>query len=48
MSSMTALLRTVERAGDGSILLVEDQLARTSAGAESVDPTAPTAAGGAL
>ena len=48
MSSMTALLRTVERAGDGSILLVEDQLARTSAVAESVDPTAPPAAGGAL
>jgi bacterioferritin B len=48
MSSMTALLRTVERAGDASILLVEDQLARTSAGGESVDPTAPPAAGGAL
>ena len=48
MSSMTALLRTVERASDGNILLVEDQLARTSAVAGGVDPTAPRAAGGAL
>jgi ferritin len=48
MSSMTALLRTVERAADSNILLVEDQLARTSASAGAVDPTAPNAAGGAL
>ncbi len=48
MSSMTALLRNVERAADANILLVEDQLARTSAAAGGVDPTAPRAAGGAL
>jgi ferritin len=48
MSSMTALLRTVERASDANILLVEDHLARTSAVAGGVDPTAPNAAGGAL
>jgi ferritin len=48
MSSMTALLRTVERAADSNILLVEDQLARTSAVAGAVDPMAPNAAGGAL
>jgi bacterioferritin B len=48
MSSMTALLRTVERASDANILLVEDQLARTSAVTGGVDPTAPNAAGGAL
>jgi ferritin len=48
MSSMTALLRTVERASDANILLVEDHLARTSAVAGGVDPTAPGAAGGAL
>ena len=48
MSSMTALLRTVERAGDANVLLVEDHLARTSAGGAGVDPTAPPAAGGAL
>jgi ferritin len=48
MSSMTALLRTVERAGDANVLLVEDHLARTNAAGEGVDPTAPPAAGGAL
>jgi ferritin len=49
MSSMAALLRTVERAADSNILLVEDQLARLlAAGSETVDPTAPRAAGGAL
>ncbi len=48
MSSMTALLRTVERAGDANILLVEDQLARGAAAGESADPTAPPAAGGAI
>ena len=36
------------RATEGNILLVEDQLARTSAAGEGVDPTAPPAAGGAL
>jgi ferritin len=48
MSSMTALLRTVERAGEANILLVEDRLARESAAGEGVDPTAPPAAGGAI
>jgi ferritin len=48
MSSMTALLRTVERAADANILLVEDHLARTSTGVVAADPTAPRAAGGAL
>jgi bacterioferritin B len=48
MSSMTALLRTVERASGSNILLVEDYLARTTAVAGGVDPTAPAAAGGAL
>jgi bacterioferritin B len=48
MSSMTALLRTVERAGDANVLLVEDHLARAGAEGEGVDPTAPPAAGGAL
>ncbi len=48
MSSMTALLKTVERAGAGNILLVEDQLARAAGEGEAGDPTAPPAAGGAL
>jgi ferritin len=46
VASMTTLLRIVERAGDNP-LLVEDYLARTPRADES-DPTAPTAAGGAL
>ncbi len=48
MASMTALLRTVERASESNILLVEDHLARTTAAVGGVDPTAPAAAGGAL
>ena len=48
MASMTALLRTVERASDSNILLVEDYLARTTAAVGGVDTTAPGAAGGAL
>jgi ferritin len=48
MASMTALLRTVERASDSNILLVEDYLARTTAVVGGVDTTAPAAAGGAL
>jgi ferritin len=48
MASMTALLRTVERASDSNILLVEDYLARTTAAVGGVDTTAPAAAGGAL
>jgi ferritin len=48
VASMSALLRTVERAGEANVLLVEDQLARTSAAAGAPDTTAPHAAGGAL
>ncbi len=48
VASMTALLRTLERAGADNLLLVEEQLARTSAGGGGVDPTAPAAAGGAI
>jgi ferritin len=49
MSSMAALLRTVERASASNLLLVEDYLARTSAGgADGTEADAPRAAGGAL
>lgn len=47
VASMTSLLKTIERAGT-NLLLVEEQLARTSAGGETADPTAPAAAGGAV
>jgi ferritin len=47
ISSMSALLRTVERAGDANVLLVEDHLARAAAGG-APDLSAPHAAGGAL
>ena len=46
VASMTTLLRVVERAGDNA-LLVEDYLARTPR-EDVADPTAPSAAGGAL
>ena len=45
---MAALLTTVERASASNLLLVEDYLARTSAGGEAEDAGAPRAAGGAL
>ena len=48
MSSMAALLRTVERASASNILLVEAYLARTTGGAPSPETDAPRAAGGAL
>ena len=48
MSSMAALLRTVERASASNILLVEAYLARTTGGAASPETDAPRAAGGAL
>jgi ferritin len=48
MSSMSALLRTVERAAAVNILLAEDFLARTAGAAAGVDADAPRAAGGAL
>jgi bacterioferritin B len=47
VASMTSLLRTLQRAGD-NLLLVEEQLARTSAAGEASDVTAPAAAGGAV
>jgi ferritin len=52
-SSMAALLRTVERAGESNLLLVEEQLARTSAASggsagAGAGAGAPPAAGGAL
>jgi ferritin len=48
MSSMSALLKTVERASASNLLLAEDYLARTSATGEAEDTSAPAAAGGAL
>lgn len=45
VASMSALLKTMERAGD-NLLEVEEYVARE--GAEEADPTAPRAAGGAL
>ncbi|MCU0483442.1 MAG: ferritin [Chloroflexi bacterium] len=50
-SSMSALLRTVQRAQESNLLLVEDYLARTTAaagGAAGPELDAPAAAGGAL
>jgi ferritin len=47
VSSMSALLKIVERARDNP-LLAEEYLAREKGGEAGVDPTAPTAAGGAL
>jgi bacterioferritin B len=48
VSSMSDLLRLVERALESNILLAEDSLARTPVGDQGVDPSAPPAAGGAL
>ena len=47
VSTMSDLLRVVERAKD-SPLLIEEYLARESLGEDGGDPTAPAAAGGAL
>src|SRR3954452_12262765 len=47
VSTMSDLLRIVQRSQENP-LLAEEYLARESFGAESADPTAPTAAGGAL
>jgi bacterioferritin B len=47
VSSMSDLLRVVERAKDNP-LLAEEFLARESIGDGGEDPTAPEAAGGAL
>ena len=48
VSSMSDLLKLVERALESNILLAEDSLARTPVGDQGVDPSAPLAAGGAL
>jgi ferritin len=48
MSSMSALQKTIERAAAVNILLAEDYLARTAAGATGVEADAPRAAGGVL
>jgi ferritin len=48
MSSMSALLRTVERAAENNILLAEDYLARSAGGGAGVEADAPRTAGGAL
>jgi ferritin len=48
MSSMSALLRTVERASAVNILLAEDYLARAAGAADGTEADAPRAAGGAL
>jgi len=48
MSSMSALLRTVERAAENNILLAEDYLARSAGGEAEAEADAPRTAGGAL
>jgi ferritin len=48
IASMSALLRTVERASESNILLVEDYLARSAGGEAGTEADAPAAAGGAL
>ncbi len=47
VSSMATLLQVATRVGD-NVMLLEDYLAREAAPAGGTDPTAPTAAGGAL
>jgi bacterioferritin B len=48
VSSMSELLAVVERANASNILLAEEYLARSQVGDQSVEATAPPAAGGAL
>jgi ferritin len=48
VSSMSDLLKLVERASASNLLLVEESLARTPVGDQGADPSAPPAAGGAL
>ena len=48
VSSMSDVLKLVERALESNILLAEESLARTPVGDQGVDPSAPPAAGGAL
>ncbi len=47
VSSMSDLLKVVQRAGDNP-LMAEEYLAREPIGEQGADPTAPKAAGGAL
>ena len=47
VASMAALLKIVERAKENP-LLAEEYISREQLGEEGADPTAPTAAGGAL
>jgi ferritin len=47
VSTMSSLLAVVQRSAD-SPMLIEDYLAREHSEPESADPTAPSAAGGAL
>jgi ferritin len=48
VSSMSDLLKIVERAAESNLLLAEEHLARTQVGDQGVDASAPPAAGGAL
>src|SRR5215211_3430311 len=48
VSSMSDLLKVVERAAASNLLLAEEHLSRSQVGDAGVDPTAPSAAGGAL
>jgi ferritin len=47
VSTMSSLLDVVERSADAP-MFIEDYLARERSGVEAADPTAPTAAGGAI
>ncbi len=48
VSSMSDLLKLVERASESNLLLAEESLSRTPVGDAGADPSAPPAAGGAL
>jgi bacterioferritin B len=48
VSSMSDLLKMVERAAASNLLLAEEYLSRSQVGDAGADPTSPPAAGGAL
>ena len=48
VSSMSDLLKLVQRASESNLLLAEESLSRVPVGDAGVDPSAPPAAGGAL
>src|SRR5438105_815389 len=48
ISSMSDLLKLVERAAESNLLLAEESLSRVPVGDAGADPSAPPAAGGAL